>query len=79
MIKQKIVSFGNNLYHPFLDRGETKTFINNVIEYYNISSLEEYKTSPKQPHLKIIHKILSDNNASQDIVDNLLVERKIEN
>jgi hypothetical protein len=76
MVRPTIILFGNNLQHPFLDRGETKTFINNVLEYYNITNLDEYKTSPKQPHLKAVYNILITNNATQSDVDNMLIKRK---
>ena len=56
---------------PYLDRKESKTFIDNILNHYNIESIDLYK-SPDTTNLKAAISILKENNADQEVVNSLL-------
>lgn len=56
---------------PFLDRRNTKLFIDAILLYYNIESLELYKSS-NMTNLKAAFQILIENKANQNIINELM-------
>ena len=59
---------------PYLDRNELKAFIQCVMEYYDLETLEPYKT-PNNTNLKALHAIFIEKEANQTTIDSIL--RKI--